>query len=134
MASTKPTVRELAPGSSTCGYMPWGLSVGEPGRGCWGARAIYSSPGSIDLVWDRQAAGGEPREARELCRWVSTVALKAMSKALRERRVGPEEDAVVEVRGGPGRSFVLVASPRRSYGYLYLGAGIVSAAEEGGVA
>jgi hypothetical protein len=90
----------------------------------WGARWIVEPDGRVDQVWDRTDAIGPDDRRDELLGYLNDhVGLAPQQQAeqllargeLRwsdERRVTLYEDETVTV----------VANPRRSYGYLYVGA------------
>ena len=99
----------------------WGLTPPTNVTYAWGARAIYQN-GTIDLLWDRQSMSGtcSEEERKELAAWLDDKALLYLRSLCRYGN-GPDGSSaeVVEVRGD---GFTLLASPRKSYGYLYLGA------------
>jgi hypothetical protein len=98
----------------------------------WGARAIYSlerlcNSGDlgIDILFDRQDIQGGTEEDRfRLVEVVNTTLLPDLRRECRSRYVEPfsVETVVVETVVGEHESYKLVASPLRSYGYLYIGA------------
>lgn len=96
-------------------YPPRGATV------AWGARAYYTfkKEPKIDLLWDRQSVAGPEEARRALCAWVNATGLPLLEKELNERFVRTCDDVTVTVTEG---GYTLTASPRRSYGYLYLGA------------
>lgn len=107
----------------------------------WGARAIYKSNGYIDIVHDRMACNFHPdietmigmkdttddaaRNERlsflqkALLSWVDDRGMPAMRRLLLESPLEIHSSAEVKVAS---YGFELVANPRRSFGYLYLGA------------
>jgi hypothetical protein len=102
----------------------FGLNPPEGVQTAWGARWIISPAGDVDPVWDRTDAIGPDHRRRELldhlaARVGDTPHQKARELLERgelsrsdDARVTLYEDEVVTV----------VANPRRSYGYLYVGA------------
>ena len=96
----------------------WGLALPE-GKNGWGARAIYRD-GTIDLLHDRQGIRGDSQELAALLTWLDEKALptlRVMGK--NEELPDPQEADEVKIQGD---GFILLANPRRSYGYLYLAA------------
>jgi hypothetical protein len=100
----------------------------------WGARAIYSmedrvrparrgfapmrkSVPSIDLVPDRQSWTGAPDDRRAMSAWVNKKGMKLLERALTKEFITPDTHDAVVVRGD---GYVMKASPRGSYGYLYI--------------
>jgi cytoskeleton bundling-enhancing protein CbeA-like protein len=96
--------------------LEWGLQPPEGVMACWGARAIFSR-GTIDLLPDRQGVAGQQEDIKPLVSWLNSKGLPAMRKAV--KALGADEHKEVKVRSG---GFTLVANPRASYGYLYMGA------------
>lgn len=139
MDANTQTVTELKP--------EWGLAPSPRAVVAWGARAIYkfgsrtervrrkvpkSNPprykfvekyvtgADIDLLWDRQSmVGGTDKEREQLKRWLNSKGLKKLKKECEKRYLSGDADETVQVRDG---DFVIMANPRRSYGYLYIGA------------
>lgn len=132
--------------------LPWGLRdvVPPEARIAWGARAIYkihhdhgeyrvrgrdaqgrkrpalcvrrpSTTVEIGLMWDRQGTGcvGDvtERERKALARWLNTKGLTALRKACVKQYVTGDTMIVIERDG-----YTIAASPRCSYGYLYISA------------
>jgi len=98
----------------------WGLKP-EPGAiVAWGARAIYKSyPVDVDLLGDRMGmAGGNKVDRRCLADWINKVGLKLLKEQCATRGIRGDSEEVVRIEAG---DFVLVASPRASHGYLYIG-------------
>lgn len=91
--------------------MSWGIQPPEGTDTAWGARAIFRG-GVVDLVWDRQAGGDA-----DLREWLNARGIPQMRRMVAD--VGGSEDR--EVRWTEG-AYTIVANPRGSYGYLYLGA------------
>ena len=100
--------------------LEWGLQPPADATMAWGARAIYK-PGegrySIDLLWDRQSMeGGTASERKALSHWINTKGLKAM-RLLAPRNLGADSGESVHWTDG---KYMIEASPRESYGYLYI--------------
>lgn len=88
----------------------------------WGARAIYDNNGRSEpgfgLLPDRQTTDGEITQT--FMDWVNKRALPWLREQIKSRYISTSSDEVLELREF---KFYLVASPRASYGYLYIGAG-----------
>jgi len=89
----------------------------------WGARAIYRGIGGsyFELVWDRQDSSGESGENGDLYElefWLDTKGFPALRKLLREECPASDEDREVRFSS---EGYVIVANPRKSFGYLYIG-------------
>lgn len=135
-ADTTPTTPQLT--------LSWGLQPPPGVRHAWGARAIYSlssndtvrrngrvvrrasTTAQIDLVWDRQEALALPdavaladyeAACKALARWLNKTGLPALRRLCAKQYLTGDSDDTVEVRRD---GYVLRASPRASYGYLYL--------------
>jgi cytoskeleton bundling-enhancing protein CbeA-like protein len=139
METTPQTTNELKP--------EWGLTPSPRAVVAWGARAIYkfgwrtervrrkvpkSNPpryrfvekrttgADIDLLWDRQSmVGGTDKEREQLKNWLNKKGLKKLKKECEKRYLSTSADETVQVRDG---NFMIMANPRASYGYLYIGA------------
>ena len=122
--------------------LEWGLNpVPEGVTAAWGARAIYGlehrrndyfnngnrrktpkmeTVAIIELLWDRQAmVGGSDDERKALAAWVNKVGMDALRKTCALKYITAECDKTVEIHGG---GYTIKASPRASYGYLYIAA------------
>jgi hypothetical protein len=122
----------------------WGIPAPSSVRGAsWGARAIYSLDlrsvrrrrvdrgryvttsvmepiATIDLVWDRQGMnGGSPDDQATLLAWLNGTGLAALRERCTVARLAPSSRDEIHVKID---GFALLASPRASYGYLYIGA------------
>jgi hypothetical protein len=101
----------------------WGLETKDPNaKFCWGARAIYKlnfEEVLIDILHDRQSWAGEhtTKDRISLSTWLNTKALNHLKVKLAKRGIG---SASSESESIEGDGFCLCASPRASYGYLYL--------------
>lgn len=97
---------------------------GPPGAH-WGARAIYrrAPKGAMqyELLHDRKSWGGPEQGRKELGDWLDKKGLNLLTKYLKKdpHAPSPGEDYLVRIEQD---GFVLVANPRKSHGYLYLGA------------
>ena len=97
--------------------MAWGLKAPEGVSVAWDARAIYKA-GHVDLVHDRQSWTGKRTKARKaLAAWINGVGLAGIREVCRETYLPSDSAETVSFREG---GFVIKASPRQSYGYLYL--------------
>lgn len=91
----------------------------------WGARAIYDSRCTIDLVPDRQqCSDGTEAERETLVAWINRVGLPEMRKRVKAAHL---ETNSREVFSFDRDGYHIEACPQGSYGYLYLGAWKVSA-------
>jgi hypothetical protein len=101
--------------------LEFGISPPTGITAAWGARALYTWKGGpqIELLWDRQSPYGPEDQRRTLCKWVNEKGLELLKKELDEKFITSKDDATVTVKDGP---YTIVASPKRSYGYLYIGA------------
>lgn len=121
----------------------WGLRPPAEYVGVrWGARAIYKlhsvteqhrqryggkyrnvskqkTVAEIDILPDRQAMlDGTEEERQALAAWYNKTGARLLEKrCLAEYLTGDSDDSVTIDEGG----YRLVASPRASYGYLYVG-------------
>lgn len=71
------------------------------------------------LLPDRMDCEGDEAETKALCAWLDKIGLPELRKRLCSEFVTPESHTIVAVDDG---AYQLQASPRRSFGYLYLGA------------
>lgn len=106
--------------------MNWGLKPkeGEAKDGVhWGARAIFDNRSKdIDLLWDRQSWYGLPlgqKAPDDFVEWLNEVGLPGLKRLVRAQRLEQDEDLDIEFSKG---DFVVVCNPKKSFGYLYLGA------------
>ncbi len=129
----------------TTGFtLEWGITppLEAGATAAWGARAIYQlnrfqrdyrpkkGPGSrekpeatVDIVWDRKAAAGDERALKQLCTWLDKKGLKRLRQLCHKQCLTQDSDDTITITDG---KFTIVASPRGSYGYLYLGAWVSS--------
>jgi hypothetical protein len=107
----------------------------------WGARAIYKLESittkrtrkvagkvqrynatmtevTIDVLADRQqVVGGTPEEQQAMCSYINRRVIAQLRKQCRDKYlVGDSEETLCFVEGG----YTVTASPRASYGYLYI--------------
>lgn len=94
----------------------------------WSARAIFergnrADPLSlmrIDIVWDRQQMeGGTEQEREAFNQWIQVKGLPLLRKLVKLDRLEPSENREISLELDGYR---LVADPKRSHGYLYIGA------------
>jgi hypothetical protein len=118
--------------------MTFGIKPETPKYMWWGARAIYESnhdrltgkdfdrqgPYAFALLWDRQQIeGGTDEEKRAFETWINKKGLPALRKLVKagcKSRAGFSPDTDREI-GTELDGYVIVANPRRSFGYLYIG-------------
>jgi len=91
----------------------------------WGARAIYQPSSKtnfmpIEILHDRQSCLGEKPDRDELVAWLNTTGMPWLKANCRMPSNSSER---IEFKDG---KFIIRATPNASYGYLYIGAGIVS--------
>ena len=102
----------------SCGRLPIDGPLVEAG---YGARLIYDEvkDGGKGVVWDRQSAFGE----KEVIEQEILPRLDAFYLVIRQwmktHFAGSGSDETIELRDGRVH---MVASPQRSFGYLYLSA------------
>ena len=134
---------DLRKEAGTVGLCPeWGLPPrpGVRALAAWGARAIYKNsagrdqrtgrkiPPEIDLLWDRQEFKHDSldqvavKACKRLQKWINTKGIKRLRRECMARCITGDCAEVVEIVDG---DFMLIASPRASYGYLYIGAWVV---------
>jgi len=99
----------------------WGIKPEHDPDTCWGARTIYgeSGPYTFGIVRDRMGGKGPKTKLKSLCEWLNSTGFDLLKDQLREQRVQGSDDREVRVEQD---GYVLVANPRMSYGYLYIGA------------
>jgi hypothetical protein len=87
----------------------------------WGGRAIFRNPDNIDILWDRQQFNNvdNKKNCEALWTWIQGKGLPRLRKELVAQGVSTRDDALVTVADRHGQ---LIANPRKSHGYLYLGA------------
>lgn len=97
----------------------WGIKAPEGVDTHWGARAIYNPPSSIDVLWDRQSIDGPKKDRDALSKWINKTGLPGLKKLIKKEYLASDESREVTFRDD---GYVIVANPRASHGYLYLGA------------
>lgn len=129
---TEPTPATLAPRIPAWGWngveaLPEGVTLAYGARAIYSLRVVqirrarytdYKSVATIDVPYDRQSLvpGAPTREVKRFCAWINK-ALPRLTKACERLGLTPDSRAEVTIeRGG----YKLVASPRASYGYLYI--------------
>jgi hypothetical protein len=122
------------------------LGIAAPERitgATWRARAIYSLDArtvphrhlrggryitehvtkliaTVDVLWDRQSiTGGSPGDQKTLVDWLNATGLRELRERCTVSQLSPASHDQIQIRVD---GFFLLASPRRSYGYLYIGA------------
>jgi hypothetical protein len=128
----------IAPAWGLTGALPEGVSL------AWGARAIYSlrmvdrplgrAPNgrrsrlasvtyeaTIDLLYDRMGFSSCPgvtgSDVAKLGKWIDDTAIPAIKRICQKQVIGGDDPVVIEYASS---DYKIVASPRASYGYLYL--------------
>ena len=111
--------------------LEFGYNRGLPATAdtAWGARAILSRNGYVDILWDRQGRFGAEKD---IARLVARLNGKAQGKGLLARAKKRVASLVKAGDMSPSddHEFVLfedatvkiVGNPMRSYGYLYIAA------------
>ncbi len=88
----------------------------------WGIRSIYNRDFTFDILHDRQQfsdySDDTRAERQAIVKWLDTRGRKLLVKRLRGDDVHPGDNRVVHLQDG---RFNVVASPKASHGYLYLG-------------
>ena len=119
----------------------WGLTPPPGVTAAWGARAIYTANREaykanhtktgakrkrglvpeffVELLYDRQGAAGNAEDLEALSAWINKVGLPKLREMCSEQYVTPDSNDAVSFSQG---RFEINASPRSSYGYLYIGA------------
>jgi hypothetical protein len=100
--------------------LAWGLEPPPSVPAAWGARAIYSwskfsKSYIVDIVHDRRDMFGDDKE---LWDWINNTGMKMLREKVNELRLGTDSEEMIEIRDS---GFLLAATPRGSYGYLYIG-------------
>ena len=90
----------------------------------WGARWIIDQEGQVDEVWDRTDAIGPDGRRRELLAYlndhVGRAPQETAAELLRRGRLRWSDEAAVLLY--EDELVTVVGNPRRSFGYLYVGA------------
>jgi hypothetical protein len=89
----------------------------------WGGRAIYRAPEGIDILWDRQQFNNTDNTCKpdreDLWCWIRKKGLPRLRVQLKRQGISARDDVLVSV---VDREYTIIANPRRSHGYLYIGA------------
>lgn len=87
----------------------------------WGCRAIFRAPDDIDVLWDRQQFNkdGDKHTTDALWQWINAKGLPRLRKELVKQHVSTRDDILVTAAD---RKYTIIANPKRSHGYLYIGA------------
>lgn len=98
--------------------LAWGGEVPMHAPAAWGCRAILEHK-NIDLVPDRRAFyyKEDEKELKELGKWLDTRALKELRKY--HDKIGFCQDDNT-IWSFAEKGFAMLASPRASFGYLYI--------------
>jgi hypothetical protein len=120
--------------------LQWGLPPPPTATVAWGARAIYQlrhyaenytrrvhgrvqrytrdkTIADIDIPFDRQCAVGDDKERKALRRFINKKAIKKIQKLCIERYITQDSETLITVALD---GYIIEASPRASYGYLYI--------------
>ncbi len=102
----------------------FGLGPPEGIETAWGARWIVDPEGRVDEVWDRTDAIGPDDRWRELLAYlkdhVGRAAHQAASELLHSSALRWSDDTTVTLY--EDEVVTVAGNPRRSFGYLYVGA------------
>lgn len=86
----------------------------------WGARAILRNH-CIDFLRDRQQMLGTDENAKmALALWLDDVGIPALQKIVEEEHIRTDEEREIRFEKD---GYYIEANPRKSFGYLYIGAG-----------
>lgn len=131
----------------------WGIAPTENVPIAWGARAIYSlrsgpmkrvgrkiggktkyfnersTLADIDLVFNRKDCVGDEALKPALYEALDTFLLSALRKQCEVQYLTPDSSDTIEIVEG---GYKIVASPKASHGYLYIGAWPVPVKVENG--
>jgi len=97
------------------------------GRSCWwGARAIWRGGRSIDIPeTHQQTIGGTKAERDALASWVTAKGLALLLDQIELAGLSRSDHRLVMICDG---SYCIMADPKGSSGFLYMGAGPEAAA------
>src|SRR6266487_6950755 len=102
----------------------YGLAPPAGVETAWGARWIINPTGWVDEVWDRTDAIGPDNRRRELLDYlndqVGRAAHETAAELLRGGRLRWSDETTVTLYDD--EVVTVAANPRRSFGYLYVGA------------
>lgn len=120
--------------------LEWGMPIPRAATVAWGARAIYhldpvevrvgkngkrlkhpraETRATIDLLWDRKSATGDQKDVDALCAWLDKYGLKTLKQLCEKQYITSDSNEIITIEAN---GYKLVASPRESYGYLYISA------------
>ena len=88
----------------------------------WGGRAIYRQYDGIDILWDRQQFNtneGDRENRQALWDWIREKGIPLLRQTLQTQCVSARVSQLVTV---VDRDHTLIADPKSSGGYLYIGA------------
>lgn len=89
----------------------------------WGGRAIFRAPEGIDILWDRQqfnnTADARKTDREALWRWIQEKGIPRLRAQLKRQSISARDDVIVSV---VDRRHTIIANPKKSHGYLYIGA------------
>jgi hypothetical protein len=104
--------------------LSFGLNPPDGVETAWGARWIIDPDGSVDQVWDRTDAIGPDDRRGSLLGYLDTHVgdrpREAARTLLRSGELSWSSDATVTLYDDD--VVTVVGNPRRSFGYLYVGA------------
>ena len=109
--------------------MIFGIQPPSPKNIWWGARAIFernlakrrrTDPTFVfSVLGDRQQMeGGTEKERKAFAAWINKKARPLLTKCLAEEGIEPREHRRISITLD---GFEIVADPKASYGYLYIG-------------
>lgn len=99
--------------------LEWGLRpfLTREALAAYGARTIFKN-GQMDFPHDRQSFLGEELHRTLLLReWINSKALPALRRHIQNQNWTPDTEETLTFENWP---YVLTASPRGSYGYIYI--------------
>ena len=96
----------------------WGLQPPADAIAAWGARALFTQSGRIDIIWDRCSFDGPEDEVHQLIDWIEDIGMDD----LRDMAENLPWDSHHVIRVYGGKEFEMNATPKASYGYLFIGA------------
>ena len=102
--------------------LDWGLAVPATAKAGWGARAIYAyRPGNVrvELVYNRQSGFGDEHLRGPLQHWLNTQGLQVIQDRCEREELTDDSARTIWLAQHP---YYLLASPKASFGYLYLSA------------
>jgi hypothetical protein len=106
------------------GRLSFGFNPPDGVDTAWGARWIIDPNGTVDQVWDRTDAIGPDDRRRSLLNYldnqVGDAPHKTAQRLLREGQLSWSGDTTVTLYDDD--VVTVVGNPRRSFGYLYVGA------------